>query len=108
MPEWNGQQVAVVVTNGQSFGDLAEKLTLAREYGPAIANFNNMAGQDITWQRFYIRIPTNWLKETYASATTVQMPPAIGTGATATSIIPGVPNWALALGVAAALWVAVK
>lgn len=105
----NGTDVDViaVVTNGQSFAQVAEQYTIGgAAYGPAVANFNNMGEQDITGKRFRIEIPLSWVKvQAYGGLTTggtVVMP---GAGATAKDIIPGVPNWLLGVAVLATVLV---
>lgn len=88
--------MSVILTNGQSFDQIAAQFTLAPEYGVAIANHNNMEGQSITGKRFRIEIPDTWMKPEYAGKE-ITLP---GTGiakpsVTDQTIIPGLPNWAL-------------
>lgn len=55
----------IVISSGQSFAELAEKLTISGEYGPAIAAHNNMVDSDIDGKKFRLDIPDNWVKPEY-------------------------------------------
>lgn len=58
--------MSVILTGGQTFEQIAAAYTLAPEYGPGIANFNNMGGESITGKKFRIEIPDTWMKPEYA------------------------------------------
>lgn len=58
--------MSVILTGGQSFDNIAEQFTLSSAYGPGIANYNNMPGEDITGKKFRIEIPDTWMKPEYA------------------------------------------
>ena len=57
--------MAVFLTNGQSFDELAALFTLSPAYGPGIAEHNNYGGQDISMGKFWVEIPDNWVKPEY-------------------------------------------
>lgn len=102
--------MSVLITNGQSWEQIAADFTLAAEYAPAIANQNNMEGESITGKRFRIEIPDTWMKPEYAgkSITLPQaggglVPYGGGVALPGTTIIPGVPNWALFAGLGLAV-----
>lgn len=102
-----GDEIIAVVTNGQSWLDLANQFTGDPVYELNIAAYNNMLDQSITGKRYRIEIPVSWLKTNIANQAgggTVTLPVASGSA----SIIPGVPNWALAVGVAAVLAIMIK
>lgn len=61
-----GVKMSVILTNGQSFSDIAAQYTLAVEYGPAIANYNNMTGEDIAGKKYRIEIPDTWMLPQYS------------------------------------------
>lgn len=107
--------MSVIITNGQSWDYIAKTFTLAEEYAPALANYNNMEGESITGKRFRIEIPDSWMKPEY-SGKEITLPAGGfsttgGTGSNypvpmgSTSIIPGVPNMVLlgAIGLLAVL-----
>jgi len=89
--------MSVILTNGQSFEQIAADFTLSPEYAPAIAIQNNYEGQSITGKRFRIEIPDNWMKPEYAGKTITL--PGFSTGIPVnqttggSQIITGVPNW---------------
>ena len=58
--------MAVFLTNGQSFDELAALFTLSPAYGSGIAEHNNYGGQDISMGKFWVEIPDNWVKPEYA------------------------------------------
>lgn len=66
--------MATVITNGQSFSDVAAMVTISPEYGPAIAAENNMPGQDISGKRYWVDIPDSWMKPEYAGKK-ITLPP---------------------------------
>lgn len=66
----------IVITGGQSFADIAEKLTISGEYGPAIAAHNKMADSDIVGKKFRLDIPDNWVKPEYVGKQ-VTMPASV-------------------------------
>jgi len=59
-------EMSVIITGGQSYSEIAARFTLDPAYGPAIQNYNNMQGQDITGKKFYLKIPDTWMKPEYA------------------------------------------
>jgi len=100
--------MSVILTNGQSFDQIAATYTLAPEYGIAIQNYNNMEGQTITGMRFRIEIPDTWMKAEYAGKQINLATAGTGAGsAPGQSIIPGIPNIAL-IGAALAALLFVK
>lgn len=95
--------MSVILTNGQSFDQIAATYTLAPEYGIAIQNYNNMESQTITGKRFRIEIPDTWMKPEYSGK---QIDLAASGGGLVNGpggIIPGIPNWALLAGAGALL-----
>ena len=98
-----GDEVLVVVTNGQSWADLANQFTPYPEYELNIAAYNNMLDQSITGKRYRIEIPVGWLRNSVnTSGGGIELPASGG------EIIKGIPNWALVAGAIAAVAVFMK
>jgi hypothetical protein len=95
--------MSVIITNGQSWDQIAADFTLSPDYGPAIAIQNNMQDQSITGKKFRIEIPDNWMKPDYAGKQISLPAPSSGA-----SIIPGVPNWAIMAAGVALVFLALK
>lgn len=76
--------MAIVLTGGQSWDELAAQYTLSPAYGPGIANYNNMTGQSITGKKFRIEIPDTWMKPAYAGKQIDLM-----------NVAPGIPTWVI-------------
>lgn len=58
--------MSVIITNGQSWEDIARDYTLSPEYAPAIAIQNNYEGQSITGKKFWVEIPDSWMKPEFS------------------------------------------
>jgi len=97
-----GDDVLVVVTNGQSWADLARQFTDYPEYELNIAAYNNMLDQSISGKRYRIEIPTGWLKAGVNTGGGVELPAGGG------EIIKGIPNWALVAAAVASVVVLMK
>jgi hypothetical protein len=95
--------MSVIITNGQSWEQIAADFTLDAAYAPALAIQNNMEDQSITGKRFRIEIPDGWMKPEY-SGKSITLPAAGALtpyaggqlpGIVSGTVIPGVPNWVL-------------
>ena len=95
--------MSVLLTNGQSWEQVAADFTLDPSYAPAIAIQNNMGDESITGKRFRIEIPNEWMKPAYAGKE-ISLPKAGG----GNEIISGVPNWVLGVAVAGFIFATMK
>ena len=86
--------MSVILTNGQSFADIARDYTISPAYGPGIANYNNMPDEDIIGKKFRIEIPDTWMLPQYAGKQ-IDLRGASGTSGGVSPLIWG----ALAVGV---------
>lgn len=77
--------MSVIISNGQSFDQIAAEYTLSPAYGPCIAAHNNMT-DDITGKRYWVEIPDGWMKPEYAGKKITL----------AKTDSPGIPTWAIA------------
>ena len=74
--------MSVILTNGQSWEQLAAAYTLDPSYAPAIATQNNMPGESITGKRFRVEIPDTWMQPQFA-----------GKQIDLTGVSSGLPMW---------------
>lgn len=74
--------MAVILTGGQSWEQIAADYTLSAAYAPAIAIQNNMEGVPITGVKYRIEIPDAWMKPEYAGKQINLM-----------DVPPGAPAW---------------
>lgn len=91
--------MSVVITNGQSWAEIAEMLTLSKDYAPAIAAQSNMDGEDITGKRFRLEIPDNWMKPEYSGKTITLAKAAMASPSS---------NWMIYIGVGLLAMIALK
>ena len=88
--------MSVIITNGQSWEQVAADFTLAPEYAAALPIQMNMEGQSITGKRYRLEVPDTWMKPEYAGKSITL--PGVGLtpyGNAPASIVRGVPDWVL-------------